>query len=166
MSEEKSCKTCGWSNREICTRGVTCDGPDSLVYWKPKEPQTASEETIIFKVDGSIAGIVDPSEPIKVHRPTMSYAKTEGMKHDQNKPDWSLLPWNATEEVVKVLTYGAEKYDRENWRKVEVYRYKAAAMRHIKSYFSGEEELDSETGLSHLAHAVCCLMFIQELNSD
>jgi hypothetical protein len=87
----------------------------------------------------------------------------EGVKYDNDKPRWDLLPMGPVEEVVKVLTYGARKYDDENWRKVDNQRsrYYAAAMRHIVAWWRGEK-LDPETGYSHLAHAMCCLIFLME----
>jgi len=83
-----------------------------------------------------------------------------GLKFDKEKPDMYLLPPLATLEVGKVLTYGAEKYDAHNWRKLENLqeRYTSAAMRHILAHMAGEKD-DKETGLSHLAHAMCCLLF-------
>lgn len=88
----------------------------------------------------------------------------KGQKHDQGKPRWDLLPWYGMEEVVEVLTYGAEKYSPDNWRRVLNYRdrYSAAALRHISAYMRGQE-LDEETGRHHLAHATCCLLFLLEL---
>jgi hypothetical protein len=86
---------------------------------------------------------------------------TQGVKYDSDKPDWSLLPMDIIEDVVDVLTFGAKKYDRENWKKVPDLhnRYFAAAMRHLVAYQSGEE-IDPESGKSHLAHAQCCLIFL------
>lgn len=86
-----------------------------------------------------------------------------GIKHDQDKPDYSLIPPNALEDTVKVLTMGAKKYDRENWRQLEDLdnRYFAAAQRHLWSWKKGER-FDGESGISHLAHALCCIMFILE----
>lgn len=89
---------------------------------------------------------------------------TQGVKFDKDKPRWDLLPINITEEVVKVLTYGAnKKYSPNNWRMVDDLdnRYYAAAQRHLCSYRQGEL-YDPETGLSHLAHAICGLMFMGE----
>jgi hypothetical protein len=37
----------------------------------------------------------------------------------------------------------------------------AALLRHLFAWWRGEE-LDPESGLSHLAHAGCCLMFLME----
>lgn len=93
--------------------------------------------------------------------------ETEGRKYDQDKPDYSLMPSHAEEEIVRVLTFGAKKYDRENWRKVPdaKNRYYAAARRHIEAWRRGEE-LDKETGVTHLAHAACCLLFLMELDIE
>ena len=84
----------------------------------------------------------------------------EGRKYDGDKAKLYLLPPKSILEVGKVLTYGAEKYDPENWRKVDDLqnRYTSAALRHIFAHIDGEAD-DQETGLSHLAHAMCCLLF-------
>lgn len=85
-----------------------------------------------------------------------------GMKFDNGKPDWSLLPMHLLEDTVKVLTFGAQKYDRDNWQKVEnpKERYYAALMRHLVAYNAGIPH-DEETGISHLAHAMCCITFLK-----
>jgi hypothetical protein len=41
-----------------------------------------------------------------------------GVKHDGGKLDWSLLPVEAIEDVVRVLMHGEQKYSRDNWRRV------------------------------------------------
>ena len=93
--------------------------------------------------------------------PDFEVEEKKGQKHDQDKPLWNLLPWDSVKEVVDVLTFGAKKYEPENWKKVPDARnrYFAAAMRHLTAWWEGEK-LDPETGLSHLAHAVCCLLFL------
>ena len=84
----------------------------------------------------------------------------EGKKYDGEKPRMYLLPPKALTEVAKVLTFGANKYDEHNWKKLDNLqnRYTGAALRHIFAHMDGEE-LDPETGLDHLAHALCCLLF-------
>lgn len=86
---------------------------------------------------------------------------TDGVKFDKDKPKWSLLPFKALAEVVDVLTYGARKYAPDNWKKVPNARtrYVDAALRHFTAYINGEKN-DSETGLNHLAHTICCLLFL------
>lgn len=89
-----------------------------------------------------------------------------GVKFDDGKPDWSLLPLDAIEEVVKVMSFGAKKYTRDGWRAVPNAedRYLAAMFRHIRAHRSGEE-FDEESGLPHLAHAATCLVFLLELTT-
>jgi hypothetical protein len=91
--------------------------------------------------------------------------KTVGIKYDSEKPDYSLLPPLVLDEVVKVLTYGASKYSRENWRQLDdgKNRYFSAAQRHLWALRRGETH-DEESGLSHAAHAICCMMFYYELD--
>jgi len=87
-----------------------------------------------------------------------------GVKHDDGKTDWSLLPYDALEPIVRVLMHGAEKYGAENWRDVPdgERRYWNAAMRHLIAYMSGTGE-DDESGMSNLAHAACNVIFLIEL---
>lgn len=86
---------------------------------------------------------------------------TVGVKYDNDKPQWSLLPFRALKEVVEVLTYGAKKYAPDNWKKVPDARrrYIDAGFRHFTAYASGETR-DIETGKHHLAHAICCLLYL------
>ena len=85
--------------------------------------------------------------------------KTIGIKHDEKKPQWSLLPWDTLEEVVEVMQYGAKKYGVDNWKHVDPpMRYWDAAMRHMIAFKEGEK-LDEST-LHHLAHAITSLLFL------
>ena len=92
---------------------------------------------------------------------------SEGVKYDSKKPKMNLLPPKAIVEISKVLTFGAAKYDAENWRKLDDLqnRYTAGALRHIFAHMDGEK-LDPETNLSHLAHAMCCLLFKLEIELE
>ncbi len=92
---------------------------------------------------------------------------TEGVKYDGEKAKMHLLPPKAILEVAKVLTFGASKYDEENWRKLEDLqnRYSSASLRHIFAHIDGSE-LDEDSGLSHLAHAICCLLFKLEIELE
>ena len=87
-----------------------------------------------------------------------------GMKFDGGKRDFTLLPWAGVEEIVKVLEFGAQKYDRDNWKHVEdaQHRYTKAAFRHLVAY-NNREINDPESGLPHLAHVGCCILFLLAL---
>ena len=85
----------------------------------------------------------------------------KGKKYDAGKLRWSLLPIKPVEEIVKVLMFGANKYGDNNWQGLEggKERYYDAMLRHIAAWKEGEQN-DSESGLLHLAHAGCCLLFL------
>jgi hypothetical protein len=88
---------------------------------------------------------------------------TIGRKFDGGKPMYGLLPPLALRATVDVLTFGAQKYEIDNWKYVDdsKRRYFDAAQRHLWAWKEGEQE-DSESGMHHLAHAICCLMFLHE----
>ena len=84
-----------------------------------------------------------------------------GLKYDQGKLRYDLVPPHAIKAIADVLTYGADKYAPNSWRTVSdgETRYTAAMMRHFEAYREGEE-LDPETGKSHLSHCLCNLTFL------
>lgn len=91
----------------------------------------------------------------------LSDVPKQGVKYDDGKARWELIPFRAMRDVVDVLTYGSRKYADDNWKIVPDARkrYVSAAFRHLTDWAGGEKK-DSETGKSHLAHAICCLLFL------
>lgn len=86
--------------------------------------------------------------------------KPEGIKFDEDKPRYELLTTEFLEGISYVLTFGAKKYAPRNWEKCICYsRIFGALMRHLWAWWRGYD-VDPETGLSHLWHAGCCLMFL------
>ena len=85
---------------------------------------------------------------------------TEGVKFDAGKARMDLLDPYAVEQLSHVLAFGAQKYAAHNWRMgISKGRLIAAALRHLFAYLGGQDK-DDETGLSHVAHAMCCCMFL------
>lgn len=78
---------------------------------------------------------------------------SEGKKYDQGKLRWDLLPLTLIEDIVKIYTFGAQKYGENNWQKLKdgYNRYKAAMFRHLMEFEKGHVN-DNESGLNHLAH--------------
>ena len=83
--------------------------------------------------------------------------ETESKKNDRKdgKLMWELLPLIELEDVVRVYTFGAEKYGPNTWRYLPegLQRYKAALMRHLVEFEKGQV-LDDESRIPHLAHVV------------
>lgn len=115
------------------------------------------------KVLGSFMTIKDVDELWNV--PT-NFKETVGTKTatklDYGKPRMDLLSRSALEEISKVLGFGATKYGPNDWKRgMDWSRLYGAALRHLTAHMDGED-LDPESGLSHLAHLGCCVMFLLE----
>lgn len=87
-----------------------------------------------------------------------------GQKSDSGKPDYTWIPMSALDGVTRVMSFGAKKYSRDNWKQVAdgVHRYIAAAMRHLASLNEGES-IDPESGELHIDHALTSLIFARWL---
>lgn len=89
--------------------------------------------------------------------------KNNFKKFDDGKLRYELVPPSLGREVAKVLTFGAMKYDAHNWKQVDdPNRYIGALYRHLEAWRQGEE-VDPESGFSHLAHAATNIAFLIEL---
>lgn len=78
-----------------------------------------------------------------------------------NKLPLHLWPETATALGCLGLLDGMLKYGRGNWRAVGI-RYSIyydAAKRHVNAWFEGED-IDPDSGLPHLSHALACLAII------
>lgn len=82
------------------------------------------------------------------------------------KIDLSLVPPSALIAEARVMKLGAKKYGPYNWRDktVSARVYTAAALRHIFTWQDGED-IDQESGESHLAHARACLGILIDAKS-
>ena len=86
----------------------------------------------------------------------------QAVKFDSEKVPMHLLSGEALKQTAAVLDFGQKKYAAHNWRGgFDWSRVLGAAMRHIHAFNDGED-CDPESGLSHLAHASCCIMFLLE----
>lgn len=85
-------------------------------------------------------------------------------KADAGKLDYTLVPTELIRAVAAIRQYGVNKYKtRDNWKKVEIERYRAAAYRHWLAYLDEPNGVDEESGLSHLWHCACNIAFLIEL---
>jgi hypothetical protein len=84
----------------------------------------------------------------------------EGAKYDTGKPRYDLLAPEFLDGVSRILAFGAAKYKDRNWELgMKWGRPFAAAMRHLWSWMGGEK-IDPESGMPHLWHAGCNIMFL------
>ena len=90
------------------------------------------------------------------------YAVTGAVKDNRGKAPIDLLPSKALVAIAQVMAYGTRKYKPHNWRLgLSWGQTYSSLMRHLLAWNDGEE-IDPESGLPHLAHAGCQLMFLLE----
>lgn len=175
---DTSCEGCAfYSYAKGCnTASEQYNCSENKVIFKPKEQTKEVSEGVtfvpsfVYPAPGEIVTVDSSKVPvIKIANQEIRVTNEKGgTKADGLKPRPTLLLRSmpdAVQSVIRILEYGAKKYDDNNWKKVEAHRYDDAALRHILSYLSGEE-LDKETSESHLSHAITCLLFRLQLDID
>ena len=81
-------------------------------------------------------------------------------RHNEGKLRWSLVDFNSFSPMVKVLEFGAKKYGIDNWKKgLYTTQICESMLRHIFAYLDGEN-LDEDSGLSHIGHIQANSMFL------
>jgi hypothetical protein len=89
-----------------------------------------------------------------------------GAKFDGGKVGVWMLPTEPLEDIAKVLDFGAQKYAAYNWTNgIKYSRIYASLLRHLWAWWRGED-IDSESGLSHLSHAGCNILFLLQFSKS
>ena len=122
---------------------------------------------LVNELNGEIGGVVNEQgialytdDYSEVIAKLESTNKDQSAKADKGKLELSLVNPQLVKAVAEVRMYGTKKYgDSENWRKVEPKRYVDALYRHLLAYIEGNE-VDEESGLSHLSHMACNISFL------
>lgn len=123
--------------------------PASFAFWKDGQPV--------------------PIVPMTPQEPPKQILKA-AIKADQGKTDWCILPIKPSEEIIKVFSFGEQKYARGNYQEGGGLKYSRvinSLLRHIHAFMQGEDK-DPESGLHHLAHAGCNIYMLlsYELNQE
>lgn len=97
-------------------------------------------------------------EPYTIRFPRANQGENPKDRVGILKPPLQLIPPAAEVLESEVMALGAKKYGAFNWRTADIKAsiYVAAARRHLLQWFDGQDD-DTESGISHLAHARACL---------
>jgi hypothetical protein len=93
-------------------------------------------------------------------------APDQTIKADAGKLQLTLVPRQIIRDIAEVRMYGNQKYPEggpDNWKQVEVQRYRDALFRHMLEYLDNPDGIDPESGLKHRKHMECNMAFIAEL---
>lgn len=87
-------------------------------------------------------------------------SKTGSKRYNEGKPEVSQLDPNFIVELAGLMTASAKKYGKYNWALGQDYMTPYdSAMRHLLKFAAGED-LDVESGKSHILHAAANMMII------
>ena len=90
-------------------------------------------------------------------------AEDQGLRFNEGKPQWRLLPQSSLVPMIRVLEFGAKKYSPDNWKKgLSTVACMESMKRHWDKLMEGEA-LDEESGIHHIGHIMCNAMFISWL---
>ena len=114
------------------------------------------------KVMGEVVeGMAIPTSDMTASEVT---AAASGVKHDAEKLRVDLLPVDVLKGVAEILTHGAKKYGDRNWEQgIKYSRLYGATLRHLYTFWQGDD-VDPESHLLHLDHALCELMFLRAMS--
>lgn len=110
----------------------------------------------------------EPTYKVPDLNPKQEVDPKAATRFDSGKTDWSQVPFSALEGMVKVLEFGAKKYAKANWTTgggFDHTRVTNSCFRHLFAYMEGQDT-DPESGLSHIWHAQCNLLFLAHYKNN
>ncbi len=127
------------------------------------------EEYIRSRHVAAMADVFVPIPPVDISIPNRPDAPDGNPKtrFGLAKPSISLIPGPALVHMADAFRDGAVKYGPANWRDdpVSASTYTNAALRHLLSYWDGEDNAE-DSGVHHLAHAAACLAIILDAEAQ
>ena len=110
--------------------------------------------------------IHDVSDAFSNPETTSCSGYDQSVKADEGKLPLTMVPRQIIWDIAAIRRYGVKKYkDPDNWKKVEIERYRDAAFRHFLAYLDDPYGLDEESGLPHLWHTVTNFAFLCEMEN-
>ena len=89
----------------------------------------------------------------------------QNAKADGGKVEITLAPMDMVETAAVVRMFGNAKYPQggaDNWKQVDVERFRNALFRHLFKYLREPYGIDHESGLPHWYHVTCNVAFITQ----
>lgn len=166
----RPCDSCGTDCPPVSLFCETCSGEftPGVVHQCLPEPVLEHEPC---------ATCQEPVPPRTTHHCTghrAGYSSSTSQKKPSNpkdavgstKPPLSCIPSGPLFQLGAALLSGSMKYGRHNYRVIGVRAsiYYDAALRHLMQWWEGEN-VDTESGVEHLAHAMACMVILLDAES-
>lgn len=91
----------------------------------------------------------------------------QAVKADAGKLRPTLVPTQIIRDIAIVREYGNNKYgSSENWKEVEIERYRDALCRHLLAYLDDPKSVDEESGIEHYKHMACNMAFLCAMEAN
>jgi|TARA_R110000822_G_scaffold126445_1_gene261674 hypothetical protein len=81
-------------------------------------------------------------------------------RDNKGKAEYSLIPMLALEDCARVFMFGRDKYSAWNWADGMDWLVPYDCMMRHMAAWQGGEDIDPESGLPHLGHAMCNLVML------
>ena len=165
-SEEKNCSTC--KHRKITDDDL---GGSALYCGHPKNTRETNYKYAAECWEGNEYKYWEPYGSKETNQNAKADAgkkeTNQNAKADAGKPQLTLVPRQILFDIAKIRAFGVKKYgDPDNWKQVDIQRYRDAAYRHFMAYLDDPQGNDEESGLPHLAHLACNIAFLCELEKN
>lgn len=136
-------------------------------YYECDDDQEPCRTCLIENKHESWVPRPNPSCVVDQNLQPVSDQPDQTAKSDAGKLDLTLVPLRIIWDIAAVRDFGNRKYhDPDNWRNVEIQRYRAAAFRHFLAYLDDPKGVDAESGLKHLWHLACNIAFLCEMEQE
>jgi len=126
----------------------------------PIKREAMTKQDFINHAHDACSGLTKGGDAQKTIGDVNSDERGSGARFNNGKPDYSLIPMFTLADEARVWEYGKNKYAAWNWAKGQNWSIPyACALRHLAAWQAGEVN-DPESGLPHIAHAMCNLRMI------
>ena len=151
--ESGLCRECPYEDIEGCEAQIYNDSCEALAKLE--------EENRALRTELAVNGKSDVPDTNVGNIPDQT------AKQDDGTLDPTLVPIEVIWAIANVRRYGLTKYkDRDNYKRVEKERLRAAAFRHFLKYLKDPSNPDEESGLPNLWHCVTNLSFLCEMENE
>lgn len=168
----------GYSD-ELTVERIDVNGnysPDNITFIPPKLQARNTRKNVMISYKGLTLCAAEWADILGVEPNTLTMRKRRGWSDARtietpvgDSVNLELVPVQIIKDIREIRLYGNKKYPEggpENWRQVEVQRYKDALLRHLLKYLDDPLSVDEESGLPHLSHIATNVAFLCEFAKE